>query len=91
MSILIREALLDDAQLIADLTRAAWAGKVAVTSSGHRETAVRVREHLQEGGGFILFKNEETIGSVRWAPLEAESGIWEIIAASTCRNICWKR
>ena len=79
MSILIREAYLDDAQLIADLTRAAWAGKVAVTSSGHRETAVRVREHLQEGGGFILFKNEEAASSVRWLPLEAEPDIWEIM------------
>lgn len=79
MSILIREARLDDAQLIADLTRAAWADKVAMTSSGHRETAVRVREHLQEGGSFILLKNEEAVGSVRWVPLEAESGIWEIM------------
>lgn len=79
MSIVIREALLDDAQLIANLTRAAWAGKVAVTSSGHRETAVRVREHLQEGGGFILLKNEEAVGSVRWISLETESGIWEIM------------
>lgn len=79
MSILIREARLNDAQLIADLTRAAWADKVAVTSSGHRETAVRVREHLQKGGGFILLKNEEAVGSVRWVPLEAEFGIWEIM------------
>jgi len=79
MGILIREARLDDAQLIADLTRAAWSGKVAATSSGHRETAVRVREHLQEGGGFILLKNEEAVGSVRWVPLETEPGTWEIM------------
>lgn len=79
MSIIVREATLDDAQLIADLTRAAWAGKVAVTSSGHRETAVRVREHLLEGGGYILLKNEEAIGSVRWLPLDTEPGIWEIL------------
>ena len=31
MNIVVREATLDDAQLIAELTRAAWAGKVAVT------------------------------------------------------------
>lgn len=79
MSIIVREATLEDAQLIADITRAAWAGKVAVTSSGHRETAVRVREHLQEGGGYILLKNEEAIGSVRWLPMEAEPGVWEIL------------
>ena len=79
MDIIVREATLDDAQLIADITRAAWAGKVAVTSSGHRETAVRVREHLQEGGGYVLLKNEEPIGSVRWLPLEGEPGVWEIL------------
>lgn len=79
MNILVREATLDDAQLIADLTRAAWAGKVAVSSSGHRETAVRVRLDLQIGGGFILLKDEEPIGSVRWAPVESEPDVWEIM------------
>ena len=38
MNIRVREATLDDAQLIAELTRAAWAGKVRRDSSGHRET-----------------------------------------------------
>lgn len=79
MNIIVREASLDDAQLIADLTRTAWAGKVAVTSSGHRETAVRVRQDLQNGGGFILLKEETPIGSVRWAPVESEPDVWEII------------
>lgn len=79
MSIVVREAVLDDAQLIADLTRAAWADKVAVTSSGHRETAVRVLQDLQSGGGFILLKNETPIGSVRWAPLEIAPDVWEIM------------
>lgn len=78
MNILVREATLDDVQLIADLTRAAWAGKVAVTSSGHRETAVRVRQDLQHGGGFILLRDEQPIGSVRWVPLESDSDVWEI-------------
>lgn len=79
MNIIVREASLEDAPLIAQLTRAAWAGKVAVTSSGHRETAVRVREHLQEGGGVILLQDEEPIGSARWLPLEGEPGVWEIM------------
>ncbi|HEX7649803.1 MAG TPA: GNAT family N-acetyltransferase [Noviherbaspirillum sp.] len=79
MSIIVREATLDDAQVVADITRAAWANKVAVTSSGHRETAVRVREHLLEGGGYILLDNEEPIGSVRWLPLDTNSRIWEIL------------
>jgi hypothetical protein len=54
MKIVVRQATDDDAKLIAGLTRAAWAGKVAVTSSGHRETAVLVSQHLRDGGGFIL-------------------------------------
>lgn len=78
MSILVREADLDDAQLIADLTRAAWAGKVAVTSSGHRETAVRVLQDLQHGGGFIMLNEDRPIGSVRWIPLDSEPDVWEI-------------
>jgi ribosomal protein S18 acetylase RimI-like enzyme len=82
MNIIVREATADDAQLIADLTRAAWAGKVAVTSSGHRETAVRVLEHLLEGGGFILLRNDEPIGSVRWVPVEGEPHVWEIMRMS---------
>jgi GNAT superfamily N-acetyltransferase len=79
MSIIVREATLEDARLIADITRAAWANKAAVTSSGHRETAVRVREHLLEGGGYILLDNEEAVGSVRWLPFYTDSRVWEIL------------
>jgi ribosomal protein S18 acetylase RimI-like enzyme len=79
MDILVREATADDAQLVAELTRAAWAGTVAVTSSGHRETAVRVRQDLQDGGGFILTVDDVPAGSVRWLPLESPSGVWEIL------------
>lgn len=78
MDLLIREATFDDAQLIADLTRAAWAGKVAASSSGHRETAARVAEHLQIGGGFILLAGERPAGSVRWLPLDSDSSVWEV-------------
>ena len=79
MRAVVREATLDDAQLMADLTRAAWAGKVAPSSSGHRETAVRVRHDLQAGGGFILLRDETPIGSVRWLPVEGEPDVWEIL------------
>ncbi|HEY8606266.1 MAG TPA: GNAT family N-acetyltransferase [Noviherbaspirillum sp.] len=79
VNIVVREAVLDDAQCMADLTRACWAGKVAVTSSGHRETAVRVRQNLQDGGGFILLSDEKPIGSVRWMPLDSEPDTWEIL------------
>ncbi len=79
MDLIVREASLDDAQLLADLTRAAWAGRVAVTSSGHRETAVQVRQHLQRGGGLILLVDGEPAGSVRWLPCDGESDVWDIL------------
>jgi GNAT superfamily N-acetyltransferase len=79
MDILVREATLGDAALIADLTRAAWSNRVAVTSSGHRETAVRVAEHLRDGGGFILLIDEQPAGSMRWLPLDDNPGIWEML------------
>lgn len=79
MNIVVREALAEDAQVIAELTRAAWANKVAVTSSGHRETAVRVLQDLQQGGGFILLLDEKPVGSVRWIPMDTEPDIWEIM------------
>lgn len=79
MNVVVREATDDDAKLIADLTRAAWAGKVNVTSSGHRETAVLVLEHLRDGGGFILLVDDKPVGSVRWLPLDAEPNVWEIL------------
>ena len=74
----IREADLEDAQLIAELTRTAWANRVAETSSGHRETAPRVARDLREGGAFILTVDDTPVGSVRWLPLESEPDIWEI-------------
>lgn len=79
MDLTLREATLDDAQLIAGMTRASWAGKVAVTSSGHRETAVQVQQHLQDGGGFILLLSDDPIGSVRWLPLDTEPDVWDIL------------
>ncbi|TFW23729.1 GNAT family N-acetyltransferase [Duganella callida] len=78
MNLVVREATTEDAKLIAELTRAAWAGKVSVTSSGHRETAVLVAEHLRDGGGFVLELDDQPVGSVRWLPLEAEQGVWEV-------------
>jgi ribosomal protein S18 acetylase RimI-like enzyme len=79
MTILVREASLDDAELIAELTRAAWADKVAPSSSGHRETAARVRDDLLAGGAFILLREEQPVGSVRWTPVDGQPGVWEIM------------
>ncbi len=78
MSIVVREATAEDAPLIAELTRAAWAGKVTVTSSGHRETAQRVAEDLRGGGAFILMLAGEPVGSVRWTPHDHDHDVWEI-------------
>lgn len=75
----MREADADDAELIADLTRAAWADRVAPTSSGHCETALRVLQDLQQGGGFILMAGDTPVGSVRWAPIDTEQDVWEIM------------
>jgi GNAT superfamily N-acetyltransferase len=79
MHILVREAKPDDAKLMADLTRACWAEKVAVTSSGHRETAVKVEQDLHDGGGFVMLVDERPVGSVRWLPLDTEPDVWEIM------------
>lgn len=79
MNIVVREAIDDDAQLIADLTRACWAGKVATSSSGHRETAVRVAQQLRDGGGFLLLIDGAVAGSVRWLPLDSAADVWEIL------------
>ena len=78
MDLLVREATLDDAQLIADLTRAAWAGKVAATSSAHREAAADVAEQLRMGGGFILLVYDMPAGSVRWLPMDSDPFVWEV-------------
>ncbi len=78
MDLLVREAVLADADLIAALTRAAWSGKVAPSSSGHRETAHEVEAQLRAGGAFLLFEGDTAIGSARWSPLDLEPDIWEI-------------
>jgi N-acetylglutamate synthase-like GNAT family acetyltransferase len=78
-SIIVREASHDDAALIANLTRACWAGKVSVTSSGHRETAHKVDRHLRDGGAFLLLCDGAVVGSVRWLPLDSAPDVWEIL------------
>lgn len=79
MDLIVREAVPDDAQLIAGLTRTAWADKVAANSSGHRESTELVLRHLHEGGGVILVLNGAPVGSARWLPLDSEPDVWEIL------------
>ncbi|MEO6920924.1 MAG: GNAT family N-acetyltransferase [Collimonas sp.] len=79
MNLQVREASAGDATLIADLTRACWAERVAVSSRGHREHAEQVQQDLQRGGGFILLLDETPVGSLRWLPSDTETDVWEIL------------
>ena len=78
MRIIVREAVLEDAPLIANLTRKAWAGKCPPTSRGHRDTWVNVNEDLHAGGAFILLVDDIPAGSLRWAPLDEDENVWKI-------------
>ncbi|MGB7481188.1 MAG: GNAT family N-acetyltransferase [Burkholderiaceae bacterium] len=78
-NILVREAGVDDAELIAQLTRISWAEKVAASSSGHREDVARVLHDLQLGGGFILQVDGQVAGSVRWLRHDYEPSVWDIV------------
>lgn len=78
MDLVIREASIEDAPLLAHLTRSCWANKVAASSSGHLESSDKVAQELGEGGGFILLVNEEPAGSVRWLPIDGETTTWEM-------------
>ena len=79
MDVLLQEATLADADLIAQMTRQAWSGRVAPGSTGHLESAERAASDLQAGGGFILLIDETPAGSVRWLPADGESDVWEIV------------
>lgn len=75
---LIRPATLDDAEAIAQMVRQAWAGRVAPDSSGHRESAEKVRLDLQKGFGWVVVDDEQIVASVRLLPHPSEAGVGEI-------------
>jgi ribosomal protein S18 acetylase RimI-like enzyme len=79
MDVLLQEATLADAALIAQMTRQAWSGRVAPGSTGHRESVERAAADLQAGGGFILLIDDAPAGSVRWLPADGESDVWQIV------------
>lgn len=79
MNIVVREALQEEAQLIAELTRASWLDKVGATSRGHHEDIDRVLMDLRIGGGYLLLVDHMAIGSVRWTPIDANGEVWEVL------------
>jgi len=79
MDLLVREATFDDAELIASLTRQAWADKPAPHHCSCHETAENVIQHLQQGGGFLLYVNDVPVGTTRWLPLDEDPSVWEIV------------
>jgi GNAT superfamily N-acetyltransferase len=68
----LRTATLEDAELIARLTRESWVGKPA-NSSGHFESVEMVEQSLREGHAIIMYLAGVPVGSVRWYPIMGES------------------
>ena len=91
MKIAVREASIEDARLIADLTRKSWAGKCPPTAQGHRDTWVNVNEDLHNGGAFILSVDDKPAGSLRWAPLDEDDHIWKIRRLGLIPAFCGKK
>lgn len=79
MSFVVREASLQDAQLIADLTHACWAARVDQVSDVLQETEDQVRAHLQTGGAYVLHDGDEAIGSIRWLPVDGQDRVWQTL------------
>jgi ribosomal protein S18 acetylase RimI-like enzyme len=68
--LIIRRATFADADLIARITRDAWANTVSQESGAHRDNADSVLHDLQSGGGLIASINNEVIASMRWFNLD---------------------
>lgn len=79
MDLLVREATFEDAELMASLTRQAWADKPAPHHCSCHETVETVTQHLQRGGGFLLYVDDVPVGTTRWLPLDEDPCIWEIV------------
>lgn len=74
----IRPATFQDAEPIAAMIRAAWAGKVAANSSGHKESAEKVEADLSKGLGWVVEHQRQIIATVRITPHPFEADIWEM-------------
>ncbi len=64
----LRNATKDDAELIAQLTRACWIGKPE-NSSGHRETPEKTLSDLEDGSAIIMELAGIPVGSIRYFPV----------------------
>lgn len=74
----LRPALPDQADLLAQLVRQCWQGRVHPDSSGHSESAQRVLADLERGWGLVLWADDQPVGSVRWVPHPTEPGVVEV-------------
>lgn len=74
----IRSATLQDTEAIAAMIRAAWTGKVAPNSSGHKETAEKVQADLHKGYGWVVEEDGQIIATVRMTPHPTEVAVWEM-------------
>lgn len=78
MNLQLHPAQSDQAELMAQLVRQCWQGRVHPNSSGHHESAQRVLADLERGWGLILWADDQPVGSVRWVPHPVEAGVVEV-------------
>ncbi len=70
----VRHATVADGFLIEALTRRIWTGRVSAESTVFRETPESVQAQLAKGGGVILERDGEPIGSGRFVPVPGPNG-----------------
>lgn len=73
MELVLREATLQDADLLTQIIRAAFAeydGKIDPPSGAHSETPEQIREKLTQGGGTLALIGTDYAGCIIYYPQE---------------------
>lgn len=70
----LRAARADEAALLRDVTLRCWTGTVAENSSAYRETVEDIAAQVRGGGGVLLMRGEEAVGSARFFPVPGPAG-----------------
>jgi ribosomal protein S18 acetylase RimI-like enzyme len=89
----IRRATYADADLIARITRDAWANTVSLESGAHHDNQDSVLHDLQTGGGLIATISDQAIASMRWfnlSPTVRELKRMGVLAAYRGQGIAQK-